>query len=71
MALQDSEDIKSHPFFAGMDWQKLLHKEIEPPFKPMLAGDMDLRYFNPDCTESDPDGPCSSPRVDTYDEVSF
>lgn len=27
-------DIKSHPFFHGLDWEKLEAKEIEPPFKP-------------------------------------
>ncbi len=28
------EQIKSHPFFAGLDWEALARKEIEPVFKP-------------------------------------
>lgn len=53
-----------------MDWKLLLHKEIEPPFKPELGGETDLKYFDPDCTESTPDIP-NSPRVDTFDKVAL
>ena len=30
------EEVKAHPFFGGIDWDKLLAKDpsIEPPFKP-------------------------------------
>ncbi|KAH8805439.1 protein kinase [Xylogone sp. PMI_703] len=27
-------EIKRHPFFHGIDWQKLLHRKYEPAFKP-------------------------------------
>lgn len=30
-------DIKKHPFFASIDFEKLLAKKIEPPFKPDLV----------------------------------
>lgn len=30
-------DIKKHPFFASIDFDKLLAKQIEPPFKPELV----------------------------------
>jgi hypothetical protein len=65
---QGAEDIKAHPFFAGMDWKKLLQKELEPPFKPHLVGALDLTYFDPACTEVPPEVP-SSPRMDSFDEV--
>eukprot|EP01033_Poteriospumella_lacustris_P011218 gene11217-7979_t len=29
-----AKDIKSHPFFKTMDWNRLEQKQIEPPFKP-------------------------------------
>ena len=41
----DAEEIKSHPFFAGLDWDALLHKKIPPPWKPTLNGDTDTSYF--------------------------
>nr|CCA21231.1 protein kinase putative [Albugo laibachii Nc14] len=27
-------DVKTHPFFEDIDWDKLLRKEIQPPFRP-------------------------------------
>ncbi|KAG8341665.1 hypothetical protein TRVL_07505 [Trypanosoma vivax] len=32
--LQDLEDVKAHPFFSDIDWDKLGKREIEPPFRP-------------------------------------
>jgi len=29
-------DIKQHPFFAGIDFEKLDRKEVEAPFKPEM-----------------------------------
>jgi hypothetical protein len=28
------QDIKSHPFFTGLDWSKLEVRGLQPPFKP-------------------------------------
>jgi hypothetical protein len=30
--LQDPKQIKAHPFFAGIDWEKLAAKELVPPY---------------------------------------
>lgn len=30
------EEIKSHPWFADINWSKLAKKEVPPPFKPDL-----------------------------------
>ncbi|KAL0586577.1 hypothetical protein ABG067_003751 [Albugo candida] len=27
-------EVKNHPFFEDIDWEKLLRKEIQPPFRP-------------------------------------
>jgi serum/glucocorticoid-regulated kinase 2 len=35
-----AQEIKSHPFFASIDWKKLLAKRIQPPFKPSVVLDL-------------------------------
>ena len=32
------EEVKDHPFFENLDWQKILNKEKEGPLKPSLYG---------------------------------
>jgi RAC serine/threonine-protein kinase len=39
--LQDPKSIKSHPYFKGMDWDKVVRKEIDPPFVPDVKGKAD------------------------------
>ena len=34
---RDAEDIKRHVFFRGIDFDKLLRKEIPPPYRPMVV----------------------------------
>lgn len=37
----------NHPFFADLNLEKLLIKEIEAPFKPEISSDVvDTKYFN-------------------------
>jgi len=43
----DFNVIKSHPFYAGLDWDKLERKEIEPPFKPEVYGKEDTDQIDP------------------------
>jgi len=31
-----ANDVKRHPFFKDIDWEKLLRKEVEPSFKPKV-----------------------------------
>ena len=31
LGIHDKKEIKSHPFFKGIDWEKLKNKEINPP----------------------------------------
>lgn len=38
VASEDGETaIISHPFFNGIDWEKLNRRELEPPFKPRIV----------------------------------
>lgn len=34
-----SQNVKSHPWFRGLDWIALFNKQIPPPFVPTFAGD--------------------------------
>ena len=45
------QDIKSHPFFATINWESIINKNIKPPFIPKLRNENDTRYFDPDFTE--------------------
>jgi protein-serine/threonine kinase len=42
--------IKSHPFFYGADWNSL--RQIEPPFVPHLRSVTDTSYFPTDELEN-------------------
>ena len=39
---EDAEEIKRHPFFAGIDWNQIRSKQITPPFKPDVDDDSDV-----------------------------
>lgn len=40
------ENIKNHPYFANIDWEKLEERQIKPPFVPQIKGDTDVMYFD-------------------------
>ena len=44
--LKNITTIKEHPWFSGIDWNKLLKKEIKPLFVPVLECDSSLYYFD-------------------------
>jgi len=39
--LQDPKTIKLHPYFKGVDWEKIVRKEVDPPFVPDVKGKSD------------------------------
>ena len=47
------EDIKNHPFFRSMDWDKLLKQEIVADFIPKIKPENELKYYDfyPDSDE--------------------
>ena len=51
-----SENVKSHPYFKGINWKDVWQKKIKPPFIPKLKSDTDLRYFDTMFTEEPIDG---------------
>ncbi|EAS03842.2 CAMP-dependent kinase catalytic subunit (macronuclear) [Tetrahymena thermophila SB210] len=46
-------DIKTHRWFADMDWDALFHKKIPPTYKPVVKGKGDTSNYSsyPDSTE--------------------
>ena len=56
--------VKCHPWFAGLDWKKMLSMEIKPPYKPTIANNEDVSNFSDDYPDdikseqlmNDPDG---------------
>ncbi|KAL9647912.1 hypothetical protein ABK040_008183 [Willaertia magna] len=57
----DAQEIKSHPFFSNIDWDKLYKRELEPPFRPQLKDGDDIKYFDEEFT--------SERAVDSFAEV--
>jgi len=45
--LADANMIKAHSYFKGMDWEKLLRKEIPAPFVPPVKGPSDISMVDP------------------------
>ena len=42
----DAEEVLKHKFFAGLDLEKLLRKEIEPPYVPLVKSASDISNFD-------------------------
>lgn len=48
----DAEELKSHAFFADVDWIALAKKNLVPPFKPKLKSELDVSNFDPEFTNA-------------------
>uniref|UniRef100_A0A8D0NE49 Ribosomal protein S6 kinase n=1 Tax=Sus scrofa TaxID=9823 RepID=A0A8D0NE49_PIG len=65
--LDGVEEIKRHPFFATIDWNKLYRKEIKPPFKPAVGRPEDTFHFDPEFTTRTPtDSPGVPPSANAH-----
>ncbi|KAG2180623.1 hypothetical protein INT44_003630 [Umbelopsis vinacea] len=49
-----TQHIKNHPFFASMDWRKLMAKKVQPPFKPSVESAYDTSNFDEEFTSELP-----------------
>jgi len=43
----DVEEIKAHAWFSDINWEKMLKKELVPPFKPPVKGSSDISQIDP------------------------
>ncbi|KAI5964826.1 CBK1 [Candida pseudojiufengensis] len=50
-----AEEIKTHPFFRGVDWDTI--RKVDAPFIPKLRSITDTRFFPTDELENIPDNP--------------
>jgi hypothetical protein len=51
---KDAVDIINHPWFNGMNWDKLILRKVKPPFVPKLKDKTDLNYFAKEFTQMEP-----------------
>ncbi|KAF3851945.1 hypothetical protein F7725_005300, partial [Dissostichus mawsoni] len=51
---EDCADIQKHPFFRHINWDDLLNKTVEPPYKPQLQSDEDVSQFDTRFTRQTP-----------------
>lgn len=50
----DAQEIMSHAFFKGINWEDVYHKRIPPPFKPTVKNDKDTSNFDQEFTSVTP-----------------
>lgn len=63
-----ARDLKNHKFFANICWEKLLTKEITPPFKPSFTSVDETCYFDSEFTKRTPkDSPALPPSAAAHE----
>jgi p90 ribosomal S6 kinase len=50
------EELMKHQFFATINWEKLLKRQVVPPFKPVASRVDDAFYFDTQFTSKTPRG---------------
>lgn len=61
------EELKKHPFFSCINWEKLILREQDPPFKPAVAKADDTFYFDSEFTTRTPrDSPGVPPSANAH-----
>ncbi|XP_017316358.1 ribosomal protein S6 kinase beta-2 [Ictalurus punctatus] len=66
----DCADIQKQPFFRHVNWDDLLSKRVEPPYKPSLHSDEDVSQFDSRFTKQTPvDSPDDTTLSDSADHA--
>lgn len=50
----DATEVQTHPFFRHINWEELLARKVEPPFKPILQSADDVSQFDSKFTSQTP-----------------
>ncbi|KAJ7422150.1 Ribosomal protein S6 kinase beta-1 [Willisornis vidua] len=69
---QEARDLlkKAHPFFRHINWDELLARKVEPPFKPLLQSEEDVSQFDSKFTRQTPvDSPDDSTLSESANQV--
>ncbi|XP_004600822.1 ribosomal protein S6 kinase alpha-2 isoform X3 [Sorex araneus] len=65
--LDGVEELKRHPFFVTIDWNKLYRREVTPPFRPAVGRPEDTFHFDPEFTARTPtDSPGVPPSANAH-----
>ncbi len=46
-------DIKKHPFFATIDFDYIIQKKLNAPFKPEISNKLDVQNFDEEFTSEE------------------
>ncbi|KAL4608766.1 ribosomal protein S6 kinase beta-1-like [Arapaima gigas] len=66
----DAAEVQSHPFFRHINWEDLLARKVEPPFKPFLQSADDVSQFDSKFTSQTPvDSPDDSTLSESANQV--
>ncbi|XP_063063238.1 ribosomal protein S6 kinase beta-1-like [Engraulis encrasicolus] len=69
-SVSDATEVQAHPFFRHINWEDLLAKKVEPPFKPFLQSAEDVSQFDSKFTSQTPvDSPDDSTLSESANQV--
>ncbi|KAI8365987.1 kinase-like domain-containing protein [Radiomyces spectabilis] len=63
------DEIKSHYYFAHIDWDDVYHRRLVPPYVPPLASEMDFANFDISFLEMEPALTPMSSQVDLTSDI--
>jgi len=72
--LTDPKQIKSHPWFAPIDWEALYQRSLQPPYIPSLNSSQSVEMFDTDFTKKDIEseiGDTEEPVIDDTKDADF
>ncbi|KAK1786365.1 hypothetical protein P4O66_017599, partial [Electrophorus voltai] len=66
----DATEVQTHPFFRAINWDDLLARKVEPPFRPFLQSAEDVSQFDSKFTSQTPvDSPDDSTLSESANQV--